>query len=229
MLIWSGRHRRLLNQPIDRAGGLANSVALLALDINDYAYRSDFGDDIDAYLTAFLANVHWPRVADRYAAATAGIEEPEPPKTEITCEEVHDRLAAGESMYLLDVRLKDDMARATDRIAAVDWRDPERLDDWADSLPRDRPAGGVLYVRFLGQPGYRRRAARARSGRPHLGRWDRCLAGRRRADRIDRTTIRLIETVAENTVLWLAAGAERADERRHGVVWEYTLQAVAIV
>jgi rhodanese-related sulfurtransferase len=45
--------------------------------------------------------------------------------------------------YLLDVRRSDDMAASTEQLAGANWRDPAKLADWADSLPRDQDI--VLY------------------------------------------------------------------------------------
>jgi rhodanese-related sulfurtransferase len=45
--------------------------------------------------------------------------------------------------YILDVRRCADHAASTEQIAGANWHDPEKLTDWADSLPQDRDI--VLY------------------------------------------------------------------------------------
>lgn len=45
--------------------------------------------------------------------------------------------------YLLDVRRAADREASGEQLAGADWKDPEKLADWADALPRDRDI--VLY------------------------------------------------------------------------------------
>lgn len=45
--------------------------------------------------------------------------------------------------YILDVRRTADHAASAEQIAGANWKDPEQLADWADSLPQDRDI--VLY------------------------------------------------------------------------------------
>jgi len=45
--------------------------------------------------------------------------------------------------YILDVRRTDDLAVSTEQLAGANWKDPTRIAEWADSLPRDQDI--VLY------------------------------------------------------------------------------------
>lgn len=45
--------------------------------------------------------------------------------------------------YLLDVRRVADHHAATEQLAGAHWKDPEKLANWADSLPQDQDI--VLY------------------------------------------------------------------------------------
>lgn len=58
------------NQIWEHSNGLMlNQEHLLALDTWEHAFMIDFGTDKKAYLTAFLKNVDWGVVADRFALA----------------------------------------------------------------------------------------------------------------------------------------------------------------
>ncbi|OOG27856.1 sulfurtransferase [Thioalkalivibrio denitrificans] len=45
--------------------------------------------------------------------------------------------------YILDVRRVADRDASTEQLAGAAWKDPEKLAEWADQLPRDRDI--VLY------------------------------------------------------------------------------------
>jgi rhodanese-related sulfurtransferase len=45
--------------------------------------------------------------------------------------------------FILDVRRVDDLAASSEQLAGANWKDPAKLADWADSLPKDRDI--VLY------------------------------------------------------------------------------------
>lgn len=45
--------------------------------------------------------------------------------------------------YVLDVRRSSDLAVSNEQLPGAHWRDPDRLADWADGLPRDRDI--ILY------------------------------------------------------------------------------------
>ncbi len=45
--------------------------------------------------------------------------------------------------FILDVRRVDDLAASSEQLAGANWKDPARIGDWADSLPKDEDI--VLY------------------------------------------------------------------------------------
>ncbi len=45
--------------------------------------------------------------------------------------------------FILDVRRADDHQASSEQLAGANWRDPARIGEWADSLPRDREI--ILY------------------------------------------------------------------------------------
>lgn len=45
--------------------------------------------------------------------------------------------------YILDVRRADDLATSSEQLAGANWKDPTRIANWADSLPKDQDI--VLY------------------------------------------------------------------------------------
>ena len=47
------------------------------------------------------------------------------------------------NLYILDVRRADDRDASSEQLADANWKDPTQIDEWADSLPRDRDI--VLY------------------------------------------------------------------------------------
>jgi rhodanese-related sulfurtransferase len=58
----------------------------------------------------------------------------------ITAEELK---ARRREVHLIDVRRKDDFDQEPVTAAGAAWRDPTRIDEWRDGLPRDREV--VLY------------------------------------------------------------------------------------
>lgn len=139
LLIWSPRHGRLINYLIENEiEGLAGSVPLVALDMNEQAYRPDFDSDAAAYLEALLRNLHWDRPAARFAkalgkAGPAEIDERLPPET------LRDRMAVGDVPLLLDVCLADDRPKRHDKLPGAIFLGAEEMADWIETLPRDRP------------------------------------------------------------------------------------------
>lgn len=69
LLTWSPRDRRLVNQwAADHAHTLAGATPILALDMYEHSYHMDYGAKAGAYVDAFMANIHWDRVAVKFAA-----------------------------------------------------------------------------------------------------------------------------------------------------------------
>lgn len=148
LLTWSPRLGRLTNQwAADHTHALVDGSPILALDMYEHAYHLDFGANAAAYVDAHMRNIHWERVASRYARAIEprALADPEM-SPQVTVEDLRDRLTRGESLVLLDVRLADDLARATDRIANAAWRNPEKVTDWAKDLKPDKPI--IVYCMY---------------------------------------------------------------------------------
>ena len=61
----------------------------------------------------------------------------------LTAAELEQKLARKEPLTLLDVRRKADRDASGDAIPGAQWRDPERLQEWATQIPRDQEV--VLY------------------------------------------------------------------------------------
>lgn len=147
ILAWSPRHGRLVNHwAADHNHVLAGSVPILALDMYEHAYHLDFGSNAAAYLDAFFDNIHWDRPARRFAASQTPDLAPDPahataaePTGPLPAEELRDMLAGGESPLLLDVCLAEDLLLRYDKLPGAQQMAPERMTDWIDTLPRDRP------------------------------------------------------------------------------------------
>jgi superoxide dismutase, Fe-Mn family len=67
VLTYSPRDKRLVNQwASDHAHTLAGGTPVLALDMYEHSYHIDYGAKVAAYVDAFMQNIHWDRVAERY-------------------------------------------------------------------------------------------------------------------------------------------------------------------
>lgn len=143
ILSWSARQARLVNHwAADHAHILAGSVPLLALDMYEHAYHLDFGADAAAYVEAFMQNLHWDRPAHRFAEAlgrTAVAAEPAGADGPLTVEALRDMMTGGEAPLLLDICLADDMAKRHDKLPGAEVRAPEKISEWIETLPKDRP------------------------------------------------------------------------------------------
>ncbi|EEG09673.1 superoxide dismutase [Pseudogulbenkiania ferrooxidans] len=69
LLTWSPRDRKLINQwASDHAHTLAGATPILALDMYEHAYHMDYGAKAGAYVDAFMQNINWPAVQQRFSA-----------------------------------------------------------------------------------------------------------------------------------------------------------------
>ena len=67
LLTWSPRDRKLVNQwAMDHSTTLAGGQPILALDMYEHSYHSDYGAQAAAYVDAFMAAINWPTVAAAY-------------------------------------------------------------------------------------------------------------------------------------------------------------------
>jgi Fe-Mn family superoxide dismutase len=69
LLMYTPRDAKLVNQwAADHTCCLAGGVPILALDMYEHAYHIDYGAQAAAYVEAFMQNIHWGHVAQRYQA-----------------------------------------------------------------------------------------------------------------------------------------------------------------
>jgi len=67
LLTWSARDRKLVNQwASDHCHTLAGATPILALDMYEHAYHMDYGAKAAAYVEAFMRNVNWAAVQQRF-------------------------------------------------------------------------------------------------------------------------------------------------------------------
>jgi len=144
LLTWSERLGRLTHQwAADHAHNLAGGVPILALDMYEHAYHLDFGAKAAAYVDAFMVNLHWERIDERYqrAIASAPSQRPAAPDegVRITVAELRGLLDRGEDVVVLDVCLKEDLAKRADKLPTARVLAPQAIASWAEDLPHDRP------------------------------------------------------------------------------------------
>ena len=128
LLTFQPREGTLVNQwAADHAHVLAGGVPILALDMYEHSYHLDFGAAAGAYVDAFMDNIDWAQVYERYQAAVLGTSEPF-------------GAAQGEvaGAVLLDVRRAGVFEQAATMIPGARWRDPARVAEWSSELPADR-------------------------------------------------------------------------------------------
>ena len=122
------REGTLVNQwAADHTDALAGAVPILALDMYEHAYHIDFGAAAAAYVDAFMANIDWAPVYERYQLAVHGASEPFGAGL--------DELSAAE---VLDVRRAGMFEKAEALIPGARWRDPAAVAAWAPDVPRDK-------------------------------------------------------------------------------------------
>jgi Fe-Mn family superoxide dismutase len=146
LLTYVPRDARLINQTSTaHSQSIAGGIPLLALDMYEHAYHSEFGSNADAYVAAFMRNIDWDAVLARYGAALAV---PRPTRLEqpqftgvpsVSAEELRSMLEANVPVHVIDVRPRHYATRAHDIMAGAVWRDPERVSEWIEELPTDKP------------------------------------------------------------------------------------------
>jgi Fe-Mn family superoxide dismutase len=146
VLVQSPRDGRLMNQyAADHTQSIAAGVPILALDMYEHAYHLDFGANAKAYIDAFMRNVDWKGVEDRYTDALS-VPPPRPllqPEfgdlPGIAVEEVKAMLDAGKPLQLIDARPRHYASRVPDIANGATWRDPDRIDSWIGELSKSEP------------------------------------------------------------------------------------------
>jgi Fe-Mn family superoxide dismutase len=128
LLAFQPREGTLVNQwAADHTHALAGGAPILALDMYEHAYHLDFGAAAGAYVDAFMDNLDWAPVYERYQLAVHAASQP---------------FAAAQDQIgdavLLDVRRAGVFEQAPALIPGASWRDPAEVAHWAAELPADR-------------------------------------------------------------------------------------------
>jgi rhodanese-related sulfurtransferase len=58
--------------------------------------------------------------------------------TTITPAELKDSLTASNDIRVIDVRRKADFEKSPETIAGAVWQDPEKVEEWSKTLPKDQ-------------------------------------------------------------------------------------------
>ncbi len=146
LLVYLPRDRRLVNQyAADHSQAVAGGIPILALDMYEHAYHIDFGANAKAYVDAFMRNIDWKAVEERYEDASK-VEPPRPLVQKefgdlpgVGVEEVKAMLDAGKPVQFIDARPKHYVSRTQDMIEGATWRDPERVQEWMGELSKSDP------------------------------------------------------------------------------------------
>ena len=128
LLTFQPRDASLVNQwAADHTHALAGGLPILALDMYEHSYHMDFGAAAGAYVDAFMDNIDWAPVYQRYQLAVHGASEPWGASQD-------DVVGA----LVVDVRRAGMFEQADGLIPDARWRDPAKVDQWAGELPADR-------------------------------------------------------------------------------------------
>lgn len=128
LLCFQPREGTLVNQwAADHDHAIAGATPILALDMYEHAYHMDYGAQAGAYVDAFMKNIAWDKVYERYQHAVHAASAPFAASPE----------DLGNAL-VLDVRRAGVFEQASSVIPRASWRDPAKVDDWARDLPADR-------------------------------------------------------------------------------------------
>ena len=146
LLTYVPRDGRLINQiAAEHSQSIAGGVPILALDMYEHAFHLEFGANAGAYIAAFMRNIDWAAVKQRYEDAIK-VAPPRPLEQKefadvpsISVEEVREMMKSGTPVQIIDTRPKHYTTKAQDIMDGAVWRDPERLDDWIGTLSKTEP------------------------------------------------------------------------------------------
>jgi Fe-Mn family superoxide dismutase len=119
----------------DHTHGLAGGTPVLALDMYEHAYHIDFGSNAAAYVDAFMNNIAWERVANRFA----GAQWQKKPHT-VDAPTARAMLEADPDLLVIDARLAEDAATVPVGLRGARRAPPDKVDEVAASLPRGAKA-----------------------------------------------------------------------------------------
>ena len=119
----------------DHTHALAGGTPILALDMYEHAFHIDFGTNAAAYVDAFMANLHWPRIAARFGGRVS-----EPAQDYIDALAARQRLESEPGLVVIDARLADDAAAVPVGLRGARRAPPDKIDEIAAALPRGSKA-----------------------------------------------------------------------------------------
>ena len=150
VLTYVPRDKRLLNQyAADHTQGIPGGVPIIALDMYEHAYHMDFGANAKAYVGTFLRNLDWKAANERFAdalqaAAPRPLQQPEfADIPSVPVEDVKAMIDSGQKVQIIDARPAFSAARLGDIVEGVQWRDPDRVQEWMKDLSKSDPV--VVY------------------------------------------------------------------------------------
>ncbi|WP_374569451.1 Fe-Mn family superoxide dismutase [Ideonella sp.] len=150
LLTFLPREGMLVNQwAADHTHALAGGIPILALDMYEHSYHMDFGAAAGAYVDAFMENIDWAKVYERYQTAV---------------EQHSEALGASPGdiagATLLDVRRAGMFEQADALVEGARWRDPKDVGSWGAELP---PGSDVVVYCVYGHEVGRATAMRLRA------------------------------------------------------------------
>jgi len=132
MLTRSPRDGSLCNMwAADHTHALSGGVPILALDMYEHSYHIDFGANVAAYVDAFMNNLHWQRVAERFTGAA---EAPRAHMIDTTA--ARQRLEGEPGLVVIDARLADDATLVPVGLRGARRAPPDKVDAVAAALPK---------------------------------------------------------------------------------------------
>ena len=99
----------------------------------EHSYHIDFGSNAAGYVDAFMANIAWSRVADRFAGRAAETR----PHT-VDAPTAKAMLDADPALLVVDARLALDAKTVPVRLRNARRAPPEKVDEIAASLPKGK-------------------------------------------------------------------------------------------
>ena len=146
LLTWVPRDGRLVNESTAGHGqNTPGGIPILTLDMYEHAYHMDFGSNAKAYVAAFMRNIAWSPVQDRYEDALK-VAPPRPLEQKefaevpaISVEEVRAMIEGGAPVQVIDARPRHFTTRSHEIMEGAVWRDPERIDEWIGEISKEQP------------------------------------------------------------------------------------------
>jgi len=143
ILQWNGFSERLENVLAANHSQMTTfSVPILAIDMYEHAYMSDFEYKVTDYIEVFLENVHWDRAAVRFAAAMRLAELPLPPNDEqalMSPEDLLKSMSGKNAPVVLDVCLVDDLPTRHDQLTGAVCVKSHEVAQSLSALSKDKP------------------------------------------------------------------------------------------